>query len=157
MKDYIGQDTPHARANPTVYVLGFAFDRTTMWPQVCLIRKEKPEWQRGKLNGVGGKQEPGEDGRRAMAREFLEETGVETYSGQWHKFHVMRFANGAVIHCYATDLPLGAQVRTMEMESVGMYPMHNIPPIRIPNLDWLIPMAYQELIATPQERMICNG
>jgi 8-oxo-dGTP pyrophosphatase MutT (NUDIX family) len=29
--------------------------------EVLLIEKQKPAWQRGKLNGVGGKIEPGEN------------------------------------------------------------------------------------------------
>jgi len=37
----------------TAYCLGFAFYRSRR--KVVLIRKTKPDWQRGKLNGVGGK------------------------------------------------------------------------------------------------------
>jgi 8-oxo-dGTP diphosphatase len=35
------------------YVLGFMF--SSDHSEVALIRKRKPEWQRGKLNGIGGK------------------------------------------------------------------------------------------------------
>jgi 8-oxo-dGTP diphosphatase len=40
------------------YACGFLFslDRT----RVLLIRKRRPAWQAGRLNGVGGKIEPGE-------------------------------------------------------------------------------------------------
>ncbi len=40
------------------YVLGFAFDEDYEW--VALIKKNRPQWQAGKLNGVGGKIEPNE-------------------------------------------------------------------------------------------------
>jgi 8-oxo-dGTP pyrophosphatase MutT (NUDIX family) len=55
------------------YVLGFVFnlDKT----KVALMRKTKPEWQRGRLNGIGGKIELGETSITAMHREFKEETG----------------------------------------------------------------------------------
>jgi 8-oxo-dGTP diphosphatase len=43
---------------PTQYVLGFLFDPSQK--DVVLIKKLKPEWQKGKLNGVGGKIEEGE-------------------------------------------------------------------------------------------------
>ena len=56
------------------YVVGFLlnYDRT----QVVLIRKNRPAWQAGHLNGVGGKIEMGETPIEAMTREFEEETGL---------------------------------------------------------------------------------
>ena len=42
----------------TNYVLGFAFSKSGQ--MVLLIWKNKPEWQRGKMNGIGGKIELGE-------------------------------------------------------------------------------------------------
>ncbi len=65
----------------TQYVLGFAF---THDGRVALIEKNRPAWQAGKWNGVGGHMEPGEDIYEAMAREFQEETGVETPWG-WRR------------------------------------------------------------------------
>ena len=55
------------------YVAGFLFspDRS----RVLLIRKNRPAWQAGKLNGLGGKIEPGETPPQAMRREFREEQG----------------------------------------------------------------------------------
>jgi 8-oxo-dGTP pyrophosphatase MutT (NUDIX family) len=44
---------------------------------VMLIRKAKPEWQKGRLNLVGGKVEPGESFYDAAVREFGEETGLD--------------------------------------------------------------------------------
>ncbi len=41
-------------------VAGFLFDESR--ERVVLIKKQKPEWQSGRLNGVGGKIEPGELG-----------------------------------------------------------------------------------------------
>lgn len=58
----------------THYVLGFPFDPTVA--TVALLRKRRPDWQAGKLNGYGGHVEIGEDAAQAMAREFLKESGV---------------------------------------------------------------------------------
>ncbi|HSI37253.1 MAG TPA: NUDIX domain-containing protein, partial [Tepidisphaeraceae bacterium] len=57
-----------------LYVCSFAFPPAR--DRVLLIRKNRPAWQAGKLNGVGGKIEPGETPRQAARREFEEETGL---------------------------------------------------------------------------------
>lgn len=43
---------------------------------VVLLRKAKPEWQKGKLNLPGGELKPGETSLGACIREFYEETGI---------------------------------------------------------------------------------
>jgi 8-oxo-dGTP pyrophosphatase MutT (NUDIX family) len=68
----------------TRYVLGFAF--TPSRKGVILIKKRRPNWQAGKLNGPGGKIEAGETPEQAMIREFKEETGIDTELGQWSDF-----------------------------------------------------------------------
>src|SRR6187551_944090 len=58
-----------------LYACGFLFspDRA----RVLLIRKRRPAWQAGKLNGVGGKIEPSDDSPlAALTREFREEAGI---------------------------------------------------------------------------------
>ncbi len=55
------------------YVLGFMFSPDEK--KVLLIWKNRPSWQAGKLNGIGGKVNPGETPLEAMEREFIEETG----------------------------------------------------------------------------------
>ena len=62
------------------YVLGLAF---TEDGSVVMVRKNRPVWQAGKLNFVGGKVEPNEMYSDTMVREFLEETGVETQKSDW--------------------------------------------------------------------------
>lgn len=58
--------------------------------QVVLIRKKKPAWQAGKLNGVGGKINQGEGARPAMVREFEEETGILVGEADWRKVVELR-------------------------------------------------------------------
>lgn len=55
------------------YVLGFLFSRDET--RVALLRKTRPAWQAGRLNGVGGHAEEGETFDQAMAREAREELG----------------------------------------------------------------------------------
>lgn len=56
------------------YVAGLLFTPDRKW--VALVRKNKPAWQVGLWNAIGGKIEPGEHPQQAMDREFLEEAGV---------------------------------------------------------------------------------
>ncbi len=71
----------------TAYVVGFAFDDDE---NVALVRKKRPEWQKGYLNGVGGKIEEGESSRAAMVREFEEETGLGVPEHEWEQFVAMQ-------------------------------------------------------------------
>lgn len=50
---------------------------------VLLVRKARPEWQRGKLNFPGGRIEPSEGPTEAAVRETYEETGVELDPLKW--------------------------------------------------------------------------
>lgn len=62
-------------------VVGYAVSTGERW--VLLIRKARPAWQRGRLNGLGGKVEPGETYVDAMVREFREESGIESNASDW--------------------------------------------------------------------------
>lgn len=64
------------------YVVGFIFN----WQlnKVLLIEKDRPEWQKGLLNGIGGKVEDidecygdNDKFKTAMRRESIEECGIE--------------------------------------------------------------------------------
>lgn len=68
------------------YVLGFAFDKDR---RLALIRKKRPDWQAGRWNGIGGHVEQDESCREAMAREFVEETGILIEAPHWRKVAIM--------------------------------------------------------------------
>ncbi len=71
-----------------VGVVGFYFDNAVT--KVALIKKDHPEWQAGKYNGIGGKLEPEDKGSfNAMMREAFEEAGIA--SGKWFELEVVQF------------------------------------------------------------------
>jgi len=57
------------------YVVGFLF--SPEMDKVVLIEKTHPDWQKGLLNGVGGKIEMDEEPNICMIREFEEEAGLK--------------------------------------------------------------------------------
>jgi len=135
------------------YVLGFCFSRDK--EEVVLIRKNRPEWQKGKLNGVGGKIEP-EDASplHAMVREFKEETGVDTIDrindemNGWKHFATMTFEDDimggkAIVYCFKMFSNVCYQCKTIETEQVLCLPLNSelIKSLSLDNLQVLIPMA----------------
>jgi 8-oxo-dGTP pyrophosphatase MutT (NUDIX family) len=56
------------------YVLGFVMDERK--EKIVLIHKNRPDFQAGKLNGLGGKIEEGETPEDAIKREIEEESGL---------------------------------------------------------------------------------
>ena len=123
----------------TKYVAGFLFRAEGR--EVALIRKTKPDWQRGKLNGIGGKVEKGEHVQSAMEREFREETGWAEV--RWNKFCTLQVPQASVsfFKCMHGD---DAVLRSTTDEQVGWFNVQDVlsrNDVVLPNLRWLIPMA----------------
>lgn len=70
------------------YTVAFLFSESLEY--VSLIKKAKPDWQKGRFNGIGGKIEDGETAEQANRREFYEETGVDIEISQWSRFAQIR-------------------------------------------------------------------
>lgn len=123
------------------YVLGFLFnsnnsndDNRIIW----LIKKNRPEWQAGKLNAIGGKLELNELPIQAMEREFKEETGLEIKSNDWKLFCKLE-GNCYEVYCYYAFSDLIP--KTITDEEIIWFLVKYLPDNTIPNLRWLIPMA----------------
>ena len=123
------------------YVVGFAFDAAA--ERVALIRKNKPQWQAGKWNGIGGHVGPGETPGSAMVREFHEETGALVMG--WQRFVQLQDARRA----WCVDFYRARSVNLDKLRSTTdevvqcwytRYATHPRMDI-LPNLRWLIPLA----------------
>ena len=128
---------------PTEYVCGFLFnmDRT----RVALIRKNRPNWQAGFLNGIGGHIENDEPPIFAMTREFFEETGYKTRVYDWHKLITLTEARKTwsvnFFYCISNSDDL-SELKTMTDEEVVIIDVKNLNNEKvIDNLKWLIPMC----------------
>lgn len=85
----------------TVGVVGYIFSNDMQ--KVVLIEKDKPDWQAGKWNGVGGKMNDVDGGfpSHTMSRECLEETGVSIAPEDWIEVQIERFPN-YTLHVFYT-------------------------------------------------------
>jgi 8-oxo-dGTP diphosphatase len=132
----------------TRYVVGFAFWRD----QVLLIHKKKgPAYVVGKLNGVGGKIEEDETVIKAMAREFEEETGLETWPSLWEHVAIMfgnaNEGNDYELNILYTFLPDTSELDNIKNpepsgEDLRWVPLDDFEKRGIvENLSWLIPLC----------------
>lgn len=127
------------------YVVGFAFSEDR--EEVVLIRKNRPAWQAGKLNGVGGKFEADKDADMVacMCREFSEETGVETVPDDWHYYTKVVGRDGDVyFYRMFDDKALTAQTKSDEPVEITAVDFAHIRAEGLSNLVWLIGIALDE-------------
>lgn len=119
------------------YVLGFMFNEKGT--DVLLIEKLKPDWQKGKFNGIGGKMEEGEWGSSAITREFEEETGIE--HDDWN-YVVTMYGDDWLVEVFTAKSDDVFYATSMEEENVNLIPISELDKYDvIPNLYWLIPMC----------------
>lgn len=123
------------------YVAGFMFSPD--FENVVLIEKEKPEWQKGKYNAIGGKIEEGETPMEAMIREFEEEAFLETKQSDWKTLCVIGTKDYEVFFFYCTHKDWRDVLSKTEEEvfHVPVMDLHTIRHRLIDNLNWLIPMC----------------
>lgn len=120
----------------------FNTDRT----KVALIRKTKPEWQAGLLNGIGGKIEEGEHEYDAMCREFEEETGVKTFYYDWN--YMIKLVNKNPewsVQFFKGTAESFDELKSTTDEEVTIIDVSNIENEKVvPNLRWLIKMCLDD-------------
>jgi 8-oxo-dGTP diphosphatase len=119
-----------------IYVLGFLFSPITN--RVALIKKNRPRWQEGMLNGIGGKVNDKEWPFDAMIREFEEETGVHEIG--WVLFHEIIWP-GYICYCYKAFSINIDKVKTCTDELIQIVNAYSLPINIVSNVRWLIPLA----------------
>lgn len=113
--------------------------------QVLLIEKTKPDFHKGLLNGLGGKNFAGESDLTCASRELKEESNLIIPEQNWKYY--------AHLHWQSWDVPVLAAVysgkesdaKSMEDEVVAWHACQPLPKNCISNLTWLIPMAKDAL------------
>lgn len=134
-----------------VYVVGFLF--AAELDRVVLIRKARPRWQRGLLNGVGGKAEQGESAQAAIEREFREEAGVLIPQLCWRHYltlDVSAGASGALCHFLEARSSRVTDCHTVTDEPIEVHCLRPLPRDALYSLHWEIPLALDPVIRKPQ-------
>lgn len=111
------------------YVVGFAFDSTQS--NLMMIRKNRPDWMAGRLNGIGGKIEAGETPIQAMVRECQEEADITIEN--WELFHTISFENGDKLYAFVTQNNQIENAITKTDELVMIVPTEIIPQLDLVN------------------------
>lgn len=122
-------------------VVGFMFSEDRS--RVALIRKNRPQSQVGRLNGVGGKIEAGELPTSAMCREFFEETGFITCYDDWFHFITMltpkwklwyfkSVGNLDVLKSMTDEIVEIIEVKSLHLENT------------MPNVKWMVPLCLDD-------------
>jgi 8-oxo-dGTP diphosphatase len=131
----------HPPAYPKTYACGFLFSLDRQY--VALINKERPDYQAGKINGIGGKVDVGETPHRAMVREFQEEAGV--LIPEWQRLAKIERLDGTVhfFSAFSDDIDL---IQTMTDELVNLHLVKEAVhyPNLMPYLRFLIPLALDD-------------
>lgn len=139
------------------YVGGFLFHKRQMGPlqqkiQVALVTKNKPDWQRGLLNCVGGKieTERGETPLQAMVREFEEETKLMTMEFDWFPKITLTAADRTwQVFFFAAFWNSQAKLTGLKGKPVSWYPIEPLPSHVIPNLRTFIPLCLDRDLVMP--------
>lgn len=128
------------------YVVGFimdpGYDKT-----VVLIKKNRPNWQKGKLNGIGGKFERDETPINAMIREGREEAGVVCQRKEF--CHLTDDKTYKVYFFVSLDPTAVENAKTMTEEEIIKCEYYDLPDNTLWNLRWLIPLALDISVKLP--------
>jgi 8-oxo-dGTP diphosphatase len=137
------KETKQKRKPMKRMVVGFCFSEDNQ--RVVMIKKERPDWQKGCLNGVGGKIEK-ETAIQAMIREFEEETGVKTKPSDWQQFAKMRGSDWTVqyFRCFNTSYVDSVKTTTDEQVVVSEVSFDMLSDVGVSNVHWLVGLALDD-------------
>jgi 8-oxo-dGTP pyrophosphatase MutT (NUDIX family) len=128
--------------------------------KVALVKKNRPDFQIGLYNGVGGRVELGESSVQAMVREAYEEAGLTSTKDDWLFFHHERHPSGKCLNFYIVDVPgLEFVVKTKTDEPIRIFDYWESgriiadPSLLLFNVPWLFMMGISYL-EHPQHRYL---
>lgn len=119
--------------------VGFVFDLNMT--RVVLIRKNRPQWQAGLLNGIGGKKEGSETPVETMCREFREEAGVVTEETDWLPLAVLQGEHFLIHAFYLVSREVYSNAVAQTDEWLEHWDVSELSESCVPSVPWLIWLA----------------
>lgn len=104
------------------YCLGFVCSLDAQ--KVLLIQKQRPAWQKGQYNGIGGKLEEGETPLQAMVRECKEEADLDLMESEWEEIGALSDDHSYKVHVFCAranlDLVRAVSDEALEVVQLGL-------------------------------------
>jgi 8-oxo-dGTP diphosphatase len=125
------------------YVVGFIFNKDL--DSVLLMHKNRPAWQDGLINGLGGKVEEGEDTFTTISREIEEESGLIIEESEWiksGKVYSGTFTMDVFGCVYDGDKE---DATTKEDEEIEWFTISSLPPNTVENIPWLVHITLDKI------------
>jgi len=129
--------------NMQKYVVAFVFNYDLS--SVLLMHKNRPAWQNGLVNGLGGKVDEGEDTYTTVSREIEEESGLEIPKESWVKagrVYSDSFEMDVFGYIYEGGM---SDATTKENEPIEWFKVADLPSNTIENVPWLIHITFDKL------------
>ena len=117
--------------------------------KVLLVHKQRPDWQKGRINAVGGKIEPYEEPLDCIKREVREETGLDVPRKDWIECGEVYFSSVDTSMYVFTTQWLGDEADAVQCdhEEIEWFPYNHLPPNILTNLTWLVPLCREKFVA----------
>jgi 8-oxo-dGTP diphosphatase len=131
------------------YCNGFMICPTTH--EMLCVRKNRPAFQAGKWNGIGGKLEENELPIEAMVREFREETTIVTTEAQWERTILLSGPDFSV-HFFRTFVDAFPAFESPTDEMIWQMPIDTLLAPAAPvlaNMKWILPLQLSEKVRFP--------
>ena len=137
----------HGIPDSAHYVCGFVFN--SLLTDVLLIRKARPDWQAGKLNGMGGLIQPDEDSRTAMSRECRQECGLGFQPWAWQPVAAIYRPKAFLVHFYFATTPSIDEAKSLTDEQVVRHKVADLMHLdTVRHVRWLICLAVDPFVAS---------
>ncbi len=122
------------------FVLGLIYNRNKS--HVLLVKKKRPDWQAGRVNGIGGKIEVDETPLQAMNREASE----ETHYGFTFEHFLTFVCPGGTVYVFKAICPT-AEITFEQVEDEVLFisPVKDLPLNLMSNVRWIIPISISNL------------
>lgn len=123
------------------YVVGVVFDNIN---RVLLINKNRPDWQRGYFNGLGGAINENETSKQAMHRECKEESGLDINT--WEMHHHESFKNGVQLYYMKSTVDYHTldKAESLTDEEVSIFDIDSLPKRIQPDIREMIEFCTRE-------------